>query len=58
MKNISGKDMDELYFNLCNEIHVNPQFETKPRDMKIKESMYGLMLLLVIYQLVRNGQKK
>jgi len=37
MRTIKGNNMNELFYNACNELYNNYQFETRPRDLKIRE---------------------
>lgn len=37
MRVIKGKNFAELYKNICTELMTNPEYETAPRDQKIKE---------------------
>ncbi len=45
MKTIKGENMNELFYNACNELYNNFQFETKPRNMKIKELINVSLIL-------------
>jgi len=45
MTTIKGNNMNELFYNCCNELYNNFQFETKPRGLKIKELINVSLIL-------------